>query len=114
MLTRINYVSDLSFMGCESPTCSTQLHPAELPQSILCVTHIHCHSDSHMPYLQVYDLSSFIARHPGGAEQMMLGAGRDVTQLFESYHSFDIYKLVSQSWSLHFIYTSIEKVLGND
>lgn len=37
-------------------------------------------------------MSGFVARHPGGMEQIMMGAGRDVTQLFESYHSFDIYK----------------------
>lgn len=41
---------------------------------------------------QVYDVSKFLARHPGGSEQLMLGAGRDVTQLFESYHPFDVYK----------------------
>ena len=37
-------------------------------------------------------MSKFVARHPGGIEQIMLGAGRDITQLFESYHSFEIYK----------------------
>lgn len=42
----------------------------------------------------MYDVSKFVARHPGGMEQIMMGAGRDVTQLFESYHSFEIYKLV--------------------
>ena len=41
---------------------------------------------------QVYDVSSFLSRHPGGAEQLMLGAGRDVTQLFESYHPFKVYE----------------------
>ncbi len=45
-------------------------------------------------FLKVYDVSSFIARHPGGAEQLMLGAGRDVTQLFESYHPFSAFKSV--------------------
>ena len=43
----------------------------------------------------MYDVSSFVARHPGGMEQIMMGAGRDITQLFESYHPFDVYKLVS-------------------
>ena len=42
--------------------------------------------------MQVYNVSSFVARHPGGMEQIMMGAGKDVTVLFESYHSFDIYK----------------------
>ena len=42
--------------------------------------------------MQVYNVSSFVARHPGGMEQIMMGAGKDVTVLFESYHSFDTHK----------------------
>ena len=48
----------------------------------------------------MYDVSQFIARHPGGVDQLMLGAGRDVTQLFESYHSFDTYKLAEHLYSI--------------
>ena len=36
---------------------------------------------------KVYDVSSFINQHPGGADQIALGAGRDISQVFESYHS---------------------------
>ena len=39
--------------------------------------------------MQVYNVSSFTAEHPGGLEQIMLGAGRDITHVFESYHSHD-------------------------
>ena len=42
--------------------------------------------------MQAYDVSAFVSRHPGGVEQIMLGAGRDITQVFESYHSFEMYK----------------------
>ena len=42
----------------------------------------------------MYDVSSFVSRHPGGVDQIMLGAGRDVTQVFESYHSFETHKYV--------------------
>ena len=42
------------------------------------------------PHTQVYDVSEFIDRHPGGADQILLGAGRDITQLFESYHKLEI------------------------
>ena len=42
--------------------------------------------------VKVYDVSGFVACHPGGMEQIMMGAGRDVTQLFESYHSFNVSK----------------------
>lgn len=45
---------------------------------------------------KVYDVSSFVERHPGGVDQIMLGAGRDVTQLFESYHSVDTYKVLEK------------------
>ena len=45
-----------------------------------------------MVSVQVYDVSGFIERHPGGADQLLLGAGRDVTILFESYHNFNVSK----------------------
>jgi fatty acid desaturase len=35
-----------------------------------------------------YDLSSFSAKHPGGAWALELGRNRDCTGLFESYHHF--------------------------
>lgn len=35
---------------------------------------------------------SFIARHPGGAESILLGEGRNCTELFESYHSLSTEK----------------------
>jgi cytochrome b involved in lipid metabolism len=41
---------------------------------------------------KVYDVSEFIEKHPGGVDQLMLGAGRDVTILFESYHNFKVSK----------------------
>jgi cytochrome b involved in lipid metabolism len=41
---------------------------------------------------KVYDVSSFIEKHPGGVDQLLLGAGRDVTILFESYHNFNVSK----------------------
>ena len=42
--------------------------------------------------VQVYDLSSFVDHHPGGLDQILYGAGRDITQLFEPYHPFLAYK----------------------
>lgn len=35
-----------------------------------------------------YDFTDFVDRHPGGAYIMMLGKGRDCTELFESVHAF--------------------------
>ncbi|GIL83331.1 hypothetical protein Vretimale_11317 [Volvox reticuliferus] len=35
---------------------------------------------------QVYDLASYVAKHPGGVDAILLGRGRDCTELFEQYH----------------------------
>ncbi|XP_065893145.1 uncharacterized protein [Dysidea avara] len=45
---------------------------------------------------KVYDVSSFVDRHPGGVEQILIGAGRDITQLFESYHPFSAYRVLEK------------------
>lgn len=37
---------------------------------------------------KVYDVSKFIAVHPGGKDALRMAAGRDVTIVFQSYHSF--------------------------
>ena len=41
-------------------------------------------------------MSGFIEKHPGGARQLLLGAGRDITMIFESYHHFNnsMYRLI--------------------
>ena len=46
-------------------------------------------------FSQVYNVSSFVSRHPGGVDQIMLGAGHDVTQILEAYHSTEVFKYVS-------------------
>jgi len=35
---------------------------------------------------KTYDLTDFVAKHPGGAELAILAVGRDATTLFYSYH----------------------------
>ena len=35
-----------------------------------------------------YDLSSFVDSHPGGKDMILLGKGRDCTEIFESIHIF--------------------------
>ncbi|KAN0048042.1 hypothetical protein ACTA71_002433 [Dictyostelium dimigraforme] len=35
---------------------------------------------------KVYDITKWVPLHPGGKEVLLLAAGRDVTNLFESYH----------------------------
>lgn len=36
----------------------------------------------------VYDVTSFIDKHPGGREMILLAVGRDATDIFRSYHPF--------------------------
>ena len=35
---------------------------------------------------KVYDIGPFLEKHPGGADLLMLAAGRDATVMFRSYH----------------------------
>lgn len=35
---------------------------------------------------KVYDITQYIAYHPGGKPKLMLGAGKDCTELFDRYH----------------------------
>jgi fatty acid desaturase/predicted heme/steroid binding protein len=37
---------------------------------------------------RVYDVTSWIPKHPGGTDVLALSAGRDITNTFESYHPF--------------------------
>ena len=53
---------------------------------------------------RAYDLSDFVAAHPGGEQAINLGRGRDCTALFESYHvrlpsqsMLDRYQVISHS-----------------
>ena len=36
--------------------------------------------------MQVYNLTPFLHYHPGGVPEIMKGAGRDCTALFDKYH----------------------------
>jgi fatty acid desaturase/predicted heme/steroid binding protein len=37
---------------------------------------------------KVYDITSWLPVHPGGKDMLLFSAGRDITNLFESYHPF--------------------------
>ena len=53
--------------------------------------------NAHVAYAgKVYDVSGFLEKHPGGCDQLMLGAGRDITQLFHSYHKPGTAKLIGE------------------
>jgi fatty acid desaturase len=44
------------------------------------------HPDLWVIHGEYYDLSTFVQKHPGGEENLLLGKGRDCTELFESIH----------------------------
>ncbi|EFA77163.1 delta 5 fatty acid desaturase [Heterostelium album PN500] len=48
----------------------------------------HCTEDDCWVAIEgkVYDITKWLPQHPGGKQILMLSAGRDVTNLFESYH----------------------------
>ena len=53
--------------------------------------------NAHVAYKgKVYDITGFVEKHPGGQEQIMLAAGRDMTQLFHSYHKPHIADLIEK------------------
>lgn len=37
---------------------------------------------------KIYDVTPYVAYHPGGSEILLRGAGKDATQLYNSIHSF--------------------------
>ncbi|XP_011404277.2 PREDICTED: acyl-lipid (8-3)-desaturase-like [Amphimedon queenslandica] len=45
---------------------------------------------------KVYDVSSFVSSHPGGVDQIMLGAGHDITHLFNVYHQPQTMKVLEK------------------
>ena len=55
---------------------------------------LYCHG-VYICYAQVYNVSSFMDHHPGGLDQILCAAGRDITQVFECYHPTSAKKLVA-------------------
>lgn len=41
-------------------------------------------------YENVYDITEFLERHPGGASILLTYAGRDATEAFEPFHQADV------------------------
>lgn len=66
--------------------------------------------NAHVAYRgRVYNVSNFVANHPGGAEQLLLGAGKDITLTFESYHSPNVVKILEK----YYVGDLIESELSN-
>ena len=54
----------------------------------------HCTADDAWVIIdeRVYDVSDFIARHPGGTGPILNLAGQDATDVFDNYHAARVYK----------------------
>ena len=44
----------------------------------------------------MYDVTEFRKRHPGGEDVLLVAAGRDATQVFETYHPLRIHELLGK------------------
>ena len=67
--------------------------------------------NAHIAYAgKVYDASGFLAKHPGGCDQLMLGAGRDIKQLFQSYHKSGTAKLIGEKCK----YVDVGELVDNE
>ena len=48
----------------------------------------------------MYNITTFIQKHPGGPEILINAAGKDVTDAFENYHAGRIYKNMLKSYMI--------------
>lgn len=59
-----------------------------------------CNSDAPPPLLTPsvarYDITAWLDRHPGGKRVLLYTAGRDVTEIFQSYHSQSAEKVLDK------------------
>ncbi len=52
---------------------------------LLTIIHVHF-SSLNCFYSQVYDVTAYMPFHPGGVPELMLGVGRDGSELFDEVH----------------------------
>ena len=61
------------------------------------------HEDLWTVHNRRYDLRDFMRSHPGGVDAIVLGRGRNCTELFESYHSLADTKRVRRVLATHYV-----------
>jgi cytochrome-b5 reductase len=60
---------------------------------------------------KVYDITAYIKFHPGGVEKIMIGAGRDMTSLFDKYHQWVNYETLLDKCYLGVIQTDMQAMI---
>ena len=67
-------------------------HAFENPEAIYTWQELAQHNTEESAWVsyegRVFDITDFIDRHPGGRELILYSTGRDITDLFKSYHPF--------------------------
>ena len=82
-------------MACKSQNCLQQQFTWQK------LSRLNSRHNAHVAYQgKVYNVSAFLDKHPGGANQLMFGAGRDITQLFQCYHKLGTSKLIEEKCQL--------------
>lgn len=89
-------------MGAASKTSSkpakvapASVNAGEAKKAVISMAELQRHNRSDDCWLavrgKVYDVTSWVAKHPGGEDPLVLNGGRDATQLFEAYHPVRLY-----------------------
>jgi predicted heme/steroid binding protein len=58
----------------------------------------------------VYDVAAWLRVHPGGRDTLVLNAGRDCTQILESYHEPELLKTMLGSAKVSVLSTRLHRV----
>lgn len=51
----------------------------------------------------VYDITQYIRKHPGGVDIIMIGAGKDATEMFYKIHPYIAHERILKDFFLGFI-----------
>jgi fatty acid desaturase/predicted heme/steroid binding protein len=80
----------LTYRGKKSSSSQQAQEEDELPSFTWQEVAEHCTAESLWVAIhgKVYDITSFLDKHPGGYDALLIAAGRDATAAFDSYHPF--------------------------
>ena len=86
----MSFKSDASLIGVNCPTNPPSPHFSPEGSLILTVEEVAKHKNRQSCWIiihdKVYDVTKFLAAHPGGSSVIVFASGRDATNSFESLH----------------------------